>query len=88
MGIFRQFPYSNFHDLNLDWIINKIKELAADWDESSEKWIINLYDTINEWITNHPEYVTTVVDHSLTSIKLSDKIPFYNVADYVEIACV
>lgn len=23
---FEQFPYSNFHDLNLDWIVGKIKE--------------------------------------------------------------
>lgn len=26
MGLFEQFPYTNFHDLNLDWIIQKIKE--------------------------------------------------------------
>lgn len=82
MGIFRNFPYSNFHDLNLDWIIRTIKDLVTDWDDFTEKWIDDLYDTINEWITAHPEYVTTVVDHSLTSSKFSDKIPFYNVADY------
>ena len=27
MGLFEQFPYSNFHELNLDWILQKIKEL-------------------------------------------------------------
>lgn len=26
MGMFEQFPYTNYHDLNLDWIIQKIKE--------------------------------------------------------------
>lgn len=26
MGVFEQFPYTNFHDLNLDWIIKKVKE--------------------------------------------------------------
>lgn len=26
MGLFEQFPYSNFHELNLDWILQKIKE--------------------------------------------------------------
>ena len=28
MGLFQQFPYSNFHELNLDWLINTIKELG------------------------------------------------------------
>lgn len=27
MGLFEQFPYTNFHELNLDWILKKIKEL-------------------------------------------------------------
>ena len=27
MGLFEQFPYCNFHELNLDWILKKIKEL-------------------------------------------------------------
>ena len=24
-----QFPYTNFHDLNLDWLLNELKELEA-----------------------------------------------------------
>lgn len=27
MGMFEQFPYSNFHELNLDWIIDQIKNV-------------------------------------------------------------
>lgn len=27
MGVFEHFPYVNFHELNLSWIINKLKEL-------------------------------------------------------------
>lgn len=26
MGVFEQFPYTNFHNLNLDWIVEKINE--------------------------------------------------------------
>ena len=29
MGVFEQFPYTNFHELNLNWIINKMKELLG-----------------------------------------------------------
>lgn len=26
---FKKFPYTNFHELNLDWIVAKIKELES-----------------------------------------------------------
>lgn len=29
---FEKFPYSNFHDLNLDWIIQQVNKWAAEWD--------------------------------------------------------
>ena len=29
MGLFNRFPYTNFHELNLDWIIEKVKEMNA-----------------------------------------------------------
>ena len=28
MGLFNNFPYTNFHELNLDWIVGKIKEFG------------------------------------------------------------
>ena len=27
MGVFEHFPYVNFHELNLSWIVNKLKDL-------------------------------------------------------------
>lgn len=38
MGIFRQFPYTNFHEMNMDWLLSKVKELAAEWLTYSENW--------------------------------------------------
>lgn len=32
MGLYNQFPYTNFHELNLDWIINEMKKLREDFD--------------------------------------------------------
>ena len=28
-----KYPYTNFHELNLDWILKMVKELHAEWDE-------------------------------------------------------
>ena len=30
---FHRFPYSNYHDLNLDWIIEKFEEWGSQWAE-------------------------------------------------------
>ena len=37
MGLFEQFPYSNFHELNLDWILQKIKELNEKVDSIEDR---------------------------------------------------
>ncbi len=37
MGLFEQFPYSNFHELNLDWILKTIKELDKKVDSIEDR---------------------------------------------------
>lgn len=27
MGVFEKLPYTNFHELNLNWVLKKIKQL-------------------------------------------------------------
>jgi hypothetical protein len=29
MGVFEQFPYTNLHDLNLDWVLQTMREYVA-----------------------------------------------------------
>lgn len=41
MPVFENFPYTNFHDLNLDWIISKVKELDEEVGEQLETTIMN-----------------------------------------------
>lgn len=38
MGVFEYFPYTNFHDLNLDWILQQMKTLANQWGLTEEQW--------------------------------------------------
>lgn len=38
MGVFENLPYTNFHELNLDWIVKKIRDLeAGHYDAVPEK---------------------------------------------------
>ena len=29
MGLFETFPYANFHEMNLDWILHELKKLET-----------------------------------------------------------
>ena len=37
---FEQFPYTNFHDLNLDWVLKEVKRVS----EAVDKWSIEVLD--------------------------------------------
>lgn len=45
MGLFDQFPYTNFHELNLDWIIDEMKKLREDFDSLPDEIIEKLIAT-------------------------------------------
>lgn len=60
MGVFNNFPYTNIHELNLDWILKKIKEFDETLDsivaEKAQEYFnqifINaVYDEATETIT-------------------------------------
>ncbi len=65
------FPYTNFHDLNLDWIIKEIKQLIADEDQQNTN-IAELkaqVATLEEWVNNYdPGFIQTTVNEYLESI--------------------
>lgn len=81
MGIFRQFPYSNFHEMNLDMLLNKMKELSLDFINLGKKFddfVVEttsiIRDEVDKWLDEHPEATTTVMDGSITESKLSDDL--------------
>lgn len=44
MAVLENFPYTNFHEMNLDWIIAKVKELDSEFNETLEENIIQYID--------------------------------------------
>lgn len=51
MGIFRQFPYSNFHDMNMDQIIKIMREMQDEWAATKEEWA-SYKDFIDNYFAN------------------------------------
>jgi hypothetical protein len=64
MGVFEQFPYTNFHELNLDWILNTIKKMQYDFTTFISQNAIKYSDPIQWNITTQYEKNTVVVDVS------------------------
>lgn len=100
------FPYSNFHDLNMDWIIKVVKDFLDHYttmDEEINKrvlkpvddpngrygdilislgnggtmwsgddeWSRHITEAVSEWLDEHPEATTTVLDNSLVRDKFT-----------------
>lgn len=66
-----KYPYTDFHEMNLDWVLENMKKLLSVYDELPE----TLQEYINNWFVTHPEYA--VPDNSVTLAKINtDAKPF------------
>lgn len=60
MGFFEQFPWSNFHDLNLDWLLSQMKKLGTAFDAFVSSNVLKYADPIGWSIANQYEANTIV----------------------------
>lgn len=95
MGAFEHFPYTNFHDLNLDWIVDKIREweksvkdfetkfanIETDWSEIEKDWA-----TINqEWKNIQSDWVRLTNEVNTAIAQIDAKID-QGIGDYADAA--
>lgn len=48
MGLYEHWPYANFHELNLDWIVKEIAEVRAEY-QAVQQLAIDLEDLKNKY---------------------------------------
>lgn len=55
MGLFEQFPYTNIHELNLDWFLKTFKDLLTEWEEQKVEFkdLKDAWEAMRVWITNY-----------------------------------
>lgn len=73
MGVFQQFPYSNFHEMNLDEIIKIVKQLADEWVEYQLAWD-NLYTDTEKALQDFKDYVYAYFDNLDVQVEINNKI--------------
>ena len=62
MGLFDQFPYTNFHELNLDWILESLRELERTIEQFVSINALKYADPIQWNIVSQYEKNTIVID--------------------------
>lgn len=66
---YNKYPYTDFHELNLDWIIERVKQLTADWLETKQAW----ENTEADWQELY-NYVHDYFDNLNVQTEINNKI--------------
>ena len=64
-----QFPGSDFHDLNLDWLLQQMKNCLAEWATTKTQW-----ESVSAEWEALKQFVTDYFDNLDVSQEISDKI--------------
>lgn len=74
MGVFRNWPYTNFHDLNLDWITAKFKH----WQDTFDNLNQVITDIVNNALDemNLPQMIDDAVEAALNERQLVVNIKY------------
>ena len=71
-----QFPGTNFHDLNLDWLLSEMKKCLAEWASTKEEWEIlkGSNEAFVSFITSQFDDFKAYVENYLANLPISDEI--------------
>ena len=84
MGVFRQFPYSNFHEMNMDEIIKIVKNMLEEWAQYHAEWDAwmnqmnddwsNYQEVMNEAWENMQDFINNYFDNLDVQNEINNKI--------------
>ena len=80
-GFGNKYPYTDFHELNLDWILERMRMLEGKVSSFIADTAPIIRDTVNKWLDDHPEATTTVEDGAVTVPKLNQDVKDYFIHD-------
>lgn len=72
MGFFNKYPYTDFHELNADWLLQKMQELDTRLDEALQTLSTQIYNQVMTDIEpqlNSLRSEMTLIENSFTSLR-------------------
>lgn len=60
MALFHKYPYTDIHDLNLDWILKVVKEMKDKFDSIDFDYIFNTLTSLNNITAQHTELISQI----------------------------
>lgn len=86
MGLYDNFPYTNKHELNLDWILKEVLGFKGDLDELKSMFTDELKESVDAYVSeNLSQFILgAMYDAENTAIRLQqaevigDSDHFYN----------
>lgn len=84
MGVYRHFPYSNFHEMNMDEIIKIVKNMLEEWAQYHAEWDAwmtkinddwsNYQEVMNEAWQNMQDFINNYFDNLDVQNEINNKI--------------
>lgn len=77
---FDKFPYTNLHNVNLDWVLQKVKEWGAMVEDNNQRFedLQAAYTAFSEWLTsdynNFKDYVTGYLENLDVQQEINNKL--------------
>lgn len=71
MGLYEHFPYTNYHELNLDWVIEEVKRCISKVDDIDGEIEAKVTAVLTEWL--HDGTIADLINVTIFS-DLSDRV--------------
>lgn len=65
----RKYPYTDFNEYNLDWLVKQVRDLTDEWAAQKKEWS----DVQTEW-ENYKKYIDDYFENLDVSQEISDKL--------------
>ena len=69
MAFLDQYPYTNFHNVNLDWVLERVKEWGAMVEDNNTR-----FENLNDAFEDFKTYVTDYLDNLDVQSAIDDKL--------------
>ena len=80
MPFFDHFPYTNLHNVNLDWVLEKVKDWGAMVEDNNQRFedLQTAYESFRDWLTgdynNFKDYVTSYLENLDVQEEINNKL--------------